>query len=122
MTTHAMRRSAAYRAKPSVAETIHGAHVQSAMRNGARALEAVAAMRNCARAVEAIVAMRNRALTMRNCALGMSNRALGMSVLRTGFVRILRCLVRSMGAAHELAHIETSIVGNLSKTLTRSES
>ena len=114
--THALHRSAAYRAKPAVAETIHRAHVPTAMRNSARALKAV-------------VAMRNRAPAMRNCAPAMSirplairNRALGVSVLRMGFVRILRCFVRSMGAAHELAQIETGIVGNLSETLTRSES
>jgi hypothetical protein len=100
--THAMHRSAAYRGKPAVAETIHRAQVRSAMRNSARALEAV-------------IAPRNRALAMSNCALA-------VSVLRMGFVRILRCFVRSMGAAHELAQIETSIVRNLSKTLTRSES
>ena len=107
--THAMHRSAAYRAEPAVAETIHRAHVPTAMRNSARALKAV-------------VAMRNRAPAMRNRALAMSNCALGVSVLRMGFVRILRCFVRSMGAAHELAQIETGIVGNLSETLTRSES
>ena len=113
--THAMHRSAASRGKSGVAETIHRAHVRSAMRNSARALEAVVAMRNCA------LAIHNRALAMSNCALAVSNCALAASVLRMGFVRILRCFVRSMGAAHELAQIETSIVGNLSPTLTRSE-
>jgi len=107
--THAMHRSAAYRGKPAVAETIHGAHVPTAVRNSARALEAVAAMRN-------------RALALSNCALAVSNCALAVSVLRMGVVPILRCFVRSTGAAHELAQIETSIMGDLSPTLTRSES
>jgi len=140
--THAMRRSAACRGKPVAAETIHRAHLPSALRKSARALEAIVAMRNRAGALETAVAMRNRAcapetavamrnraplalsncaLAMNNCALAVSNYALAASVLRTGFVRILRCFVRSMGVAHELAQIETSIVGNLSKTLTRSE-
>ena len=114
--THAMHRSAACRGKPAVAETIHRAHVPTAMRNSALALKAVVAMRNRA------PAMRNRALAMSNSALAVSNYALAVSVVRMGFVRILRCFVRSMGAAHELAQIETSIVGNLSPTLTRSES
>src|SRR4029434_4504710 len=109
MTTHAMRRSAAYRARPAAAETIHRAHAQSAMRNSARALEAIVAMRNCA-------------LAMSNCAPAMSNRALAMSALRMGFVCILRCFVRSMGASHDVARSHSSIVVNLSKTLTRSES
>jgi hypothetical protein len=139
--THATRRSAACRRKPAAAETIHRAHVPSALRKSARALEAVVAMRNrapamrnCARALEPVVAMRNRALAMSscaralepvvamsNCALAVSNCALAVSVLRIGFARILRCFVRSMGPAHELAQIETSILRNLSKTLTRSE-
>ena len=153
--THAMRRSAARRGKPATAETIHRAHLPSALRKSARALEAVVATRNCARALEAIVAMRNRVRAMRNCAralgpvvamrnralgltscaralepvvamsnctLALSNCALAVSVLRMGFVRILRCFVRSMGAAHQFAQIETRIVRNLSPTLTRSES
>jgi hypothetical protein len=146
--THAMRRSAACRGKPAAAETIHRAHVPSALRKSARALEAVVATRNCARALEAIVSMRSRARAMRSCAralepvVAMRNRALAMSscaralepvvamrncalalsVLKMGFARILRCFVRSMSATHELAQIEISIVGNLSKTLTRSES
>ena len=129
--THAMRRSAACRGKPVAAETIHRAHLPSALRKSARALEAIVAMRNRAGALEAAVAMRNRAplamsncapLALSNCAVAVSNCALAVSVLRTGFVRILRCFVRSMGAAHQLAQIETGIVGNLSPTLTRSES
>jgi hypothetical protein len=127
--THATRRSAACRGKPAAAETIHRAHLPSAMRKSARALEAVVPMRNralamssCARALEPVVATRNCALAMSNCALAVSNCALAASVLRTGSARILGCLVRSMGAAHELAQIETRIVGNLSPTLTRSES
>ncbi len=79
-------------------------------------------MRNRACAPEAAVAMRNRALAVSNRALAVSNCALAASVLRMGFVRILRCFVRPMGAAHQLAQIETGIVGNLSPTLTRSES
>jgi hypothetical protein len=116
-----MPRSAACRGKSAAAETIHRAHLPSAMRKRARALEAVVPMRNraramsnCARALEPVVATRN-------CALAMSNCALAVSVLRMVFARILRCSVRSMGAAHELAQIETRIVRNLSKTLTRSE-
>jgi hypothetical protein len=79
-------------------------------------------MRNSARTLEAVVAMRNPALAVSNCAPVLSNQAFAVSALRTGFARILRSVVRSMGAAHELALFETSIVGNFSPTLTRSES
>ena len=127
--TPAMHRSAASRGKSVAAEAIHRAHVPYARRTSARALEAVVAMRDRARTLQA-VAMRNRAscpeqlssCALSNCALTVSNCALAVSVLRMGFVRILRCFVRSMDAAHQLAQIETSIVGNLSPTLTRSES
>ncbi len=79
-------------------------------------------MRYSASALEAVVAMRNCALAVSNCARAVSNRALAVSVLRMGFVRILHSVVRSMGAAHELALIEASIVGSPSPTLTRFES
>ena len=93
--TDATHRSTALRGKPAVAETIDRPHAPFAMGNSASALVAVIAMANC---------------------------ALAVSVLTMGLVRILRCFVRTMGAAHELAQIEAGIVGNFSPTLTRSES
>jgi len=79
-------------------------------------------MRNSARTLEAVVAMRDCVIAVSDCAPALSNQALAVSALRMGYARILRSVVRSMSAAHELALFETSIVGNLSPTLTRSES
>ncbi len=111
--THAMHRSAAYRGKPAVAETIHRAD-SAAYRGKPAVAETIhrahvpTAMRNSARALEAVVAMRNHALAV--------------SVLRMGFVRILRGVVRSMGFAYDLPEAKTGIVRNFSQTFTSFES
>jgi hypothetical protein len=98
--SHATHSSAANRAKPAVAETavteaIHRPRVPAAMSDGARALET---------------------------ALAVYTRTLAMSALSMSNVGMLRRFIRSMGAAHDFAQVETGIVRNLSKTLTRSES
>jgi len=94
-------------AETAVTEAIHRPRVPAAMSDGARALETALAVYNRTLAMEATLAMSNCALAM--SALSMSN------------VGMLRRFIRSMGAAHDFAQLETGIVRNLSKTLTRSE-
>ena len=106
--TSAMVSSAANGTKAAMTKAIHSAHLTSGIRNGA-----------CP--VEATIAMRNRGPRM-DAAPATSDCALAMSALRMSHVDSSRCFVRSMGPAHELAQFETSIVRDLSKTLTRPES
>ena len=88
---HAVHRSAVNGAKPSVTKTVHRACVAHSMRTGARPLEAMVAMSNC---------------------------ALAMGALTMSVAAMLRCFIRSMGAAHDLTQIETGIVGDLPPALT----